>query len=55
VIPVTWRGAALSDTPSSAVRPPNRTVTPLMSSTPDLAGPTTPASDEPAFIEPTLV
>ena len=34
MIPVTWRGAALSDTLSSAVRPPNRTVTPLTSRVP---------------------
>jgi hypothetical protein len=34
MIPVTWRGGAVSDTASSAVRPPNRTVTSLTSSTP---------------------
>jgi hypothetical protein len=34
MIPVTCRGAAVSDTASSAVRPPNRTVTSLTSSTP---------------------
>ena len=33
MIPVTLRGAAVSDTSSSAVRPPNRTVTSLTSST----------------------
>jgi hypothetical protein len=32
--PVTWRGAAVNDTESSAVRPPNRTVTSRMSSMP---------------------
>ena len=34
MIPVTWRPAAVSETSSSAVRPPNRTVTPRTSRTP---------------------
>jgi hypothetical protein len=48
MIPVTWRGAALIDTSSSAVSPPNCTVTPLTSSTPDLGALTVLA--ESAFI-----
>src|SRR5215467_8894207 len=35
--PVTWQGAAANDTESSAVSPPNRTVTSRMSSTPGLS------------------
>src|SRR5215470_13000828 len=35
--PVTWQGAAANDTESSAVRPPKRTVTSRMSSTPGLS------------------
>jgi hypothetical protein len=55
MIPVIWRGAALRDTSSSAVRPPNRTVTPLTSRIPAAGGgSTSPASDELSFITRTL-
>ena len=55
MMPVTWRGAAASDTSSSAVSPPNRTVTPCTSSRPVPVPAGGGPADESSFTEKALL